>query len=145
MRVIIVGILTVVLVAFYIYAMCLEIKVATNCPGQSCDASKRDESGFGTIFTAVGGLIAAVAVGILAVNQPKEGLPTEGLADPSLKGFSANLAKFIPIIFVLIWIVGGVLALYFGLRFSGSPALTEMAKAWIGTAVAGVGAFIGIK
>ncbi len=150
-RIIVVSILTVVLVAFYIYALILEINVATYCPGatpdeiKTCETSKQHESGFGTIFTAVGGLIAAVSVGILAINEPTEGLPVNGLADPTLTGFDEKIAKFIPLVFVLVWLIGGVLALYFGLRYSGSPPLTEMAKTWIGTAVAGVGAFIGIR
>lgn len=149
-RIIVIGILAVVLLGLYIYTMVLEVNVAVDCKDKTADALQKcreevDKSGFAMIFTTVGGLISAVAVGILAASDPDEGAPTAGLEKTagSLKGL--NLATILPLIIIFIWIACGVVAIIYGFKYQSSPPLTEMAKAWIGTALAGVGAFLGIK
>lgn len=155
-KVVVIGVLAFVLLGLYLYTMYLEVNVAMECSetaanvvGEALKTCRNniDQGGFSMIFTTVGGMIAAVAVGILAVNPPEQGLPTEGLTSAKLDkaGVSQKLARSVPIIIIFIWIACGVLAIIIGFKYSGSPPLTEMAKAWIGTAVAGVGAFLGIN
>ena len=147
-RTVVIGVVLAILLGLYLYTMGLEIYAATKCNEKGDKISEcRDKEvspGWGMLFTTVGGMIAAVAVGLLAVAKPEDGPPTAGLADPK-KASGQKLAKAIPLVVIGIWIICGVLAVIFGFNNDGSPPLTEMAKAWIGSAVAGVGAFLGIK
>ena len=150
-KLLLVGVLAIILLGLYFYTMHLEINVAKTCTDESneqkkadCAKAKQAEGNFVTIFNGVGGLIAAFAVGALAVSQPGE-TPTKGLTTSGMTGLPEKIAKIVPFAFVITWVICGLLAVYYGLGYSGSAPLTEMAKTWIGTALAGIGAYFGIK
>jgi len=159
-RLLLVGVLAVALLGLYIYSMSLAVGEAARCAEQDaknkndakvvvCTSAERNlENGIGVIFSAVGGLVAAFALSFLAVTEssiPNQGLET--VVAPEKNSISETITKAIPLIFVLVWLFCGIAAVIFGLiKYWGIvPPLTEMAKAWIGTAIAGIGAFWGIK
>jgi len=160
LKLLFVGVLAVALLGLYIYSMSLAVGEASRCAKLDADykkdekvvdcttAEKNLENGIGTIFSAVGGLVAAFALGFLAVtesNIPNQGL--ESVIAPDKNSISEMITKAIPLIFVLTWLLCGIVAVIYGLiKYWGIvPPLTEMAKAWIGTAIAGIGAFWGIR
>lgn len=148
LKLLLVGVLTIVLLLLYFYSVKLEIDVAEHCRKDSvataeCTTAKAASGRLGDILSGVGGLIAAFAISALAVTQPGAA-PNKGLTD-GFTGISQTIAKAIPVAFVLTWLICGLLAVYFGLiKYDGSEALTEMGKNWFGTVLAGVGAWVGI-
>ncbi len=148
-KLLLIGVLTVILLVLYCYTIKLEINVAMDCAKgkettSECVAAMEAHTNFVIIFSSVGGMIAAFAVSVLAVSEPGSP-PTAGLNTFDLNGLPEKIAKMIPFAIVATWLIGGVLAIYFGFKYDGSPPLTEMGKTWIGTALAGVGAYIGYK
>ncbi len=154
-RLLLASILAVFLLGLYIYTVGFAVSEASRCSTKDtvCDKEVRNleksGSGVSIIFNAIGGIVSAFAIGFLAINQPNA-MPTEGgmrLTDANSAALSQKIEKLIPAGFVLAWLVCGLLAVFFGLLFhlGEIPPLTEMAKSWLGTAVAGVGAFWGIK
>lgn len=98
------------------------------------------------LFSAVGGLVTAFAISFLAVAPPNSP-PTGGLNLATGAGTGGVfIQKAIPLAFVLTWLICGAAMVYFGLMAENVvPALTEGAKTWIGTVLAAVGAYWGIK
>ena len=99
------------------------------------------------LFSGVGGLITAFAISFLAVTPPNTA-PTQGLTlTTSGSGAAAKTTqKIIPGMFVLAWLISGIVAVYYGLLADNSIAsLTEAGKAWTGSVLAAVGAYWGIK
>lgn len=105
------------------------------------------DDGVRYLFSGVGGLVTAFAVSFLAVNDPNTA-PTQGLSltTPTSGSAARTTQKAIPLAFVLTWLITGAVIVYYGLMAENSiPTLAEGAKAWIGTVVASVGAYWGIK
>ena len=160
LKLLFIGVLAIALLGLYIFSMTVAVGEASRCKKldvahendpkvEVCSpAEKNLENGIGTLFSAVGGLVAAFALGFLAVtesNIPNQGL--ESVITPDKKSIGETITKAIPLIFVLTWLLCGIAAVIYGLiQYWGTiPPLTEMAKAWIGTAIAGIGAFWGIR
>lgn len=160
-RLLLVSILSVLLLVFYLVSLGIIIDKARGCFNQEqmnksnaavavCEEDDKNLRNvfIGQIFNAIGGLVSAFAVGFLAVtntNVPNQGLET--FFQPQPNSIDEKVAKAIPLLFVGVWLLAGVLAVIFGLFLypETTAPLTEMGKIWLGTAVAGVAAFFGIS
>jgi hypothetical protein len=163
----VVGALAVILMTLYVFTFYMAVRTSFECytpventaektarinavspaANSKCSPERSNlEGGVSIIFAGVGGIISAFAIGILTVTEPNK-LPTNALTGPELSGFQLKAAKGISVAFVLIWLLGGAVAVIVGLLLHNGtiPPLTEMAKAWIGTAIAAVGAYWGYQ
>jgi hypothetical protein len=105
-KLILLTVLALILLVFYGYTMSMEIEIAQVCDdyqrerfsgyAERCGNAQHEAGGFSSIFSAVGGMISAFAVGLLAVNQPQDGLPTEGLTSSRMAWFVRGVAKALP-------------------------------------------------
>lgn len=146
-KLLVVSFLAIFLIGLYIFAMVDAIQAASGCVDKVCTGSKYNQEGLGYIFSGVGAIVAAFAVGFLAVAEPNA-VPTSGvtLTTNPKDVITLKIEKAIPLLFVLTWLICGAVAVYFGLIAEKSvQALTEMAKAWLGTVLTAVGAYWGIR
>lgn len=140
-KLLVVGFLAVVLIGLYIFSMMAVLRLNKNV----------DPDGVAWLFSSIGGLVTAFAIGFLAVSQPGE-IATSGLAsgmsltNPTEK-IGRRIEKTIPVAFVLAWLICGALSVYFGLISGGDfpDSMAEMGKGWIGTVIAAVGALFGVN
>ncbi len=136
LKLLVVSLLAIALIGLYVYAMVATILIETP-----------NEAGVGYLLSGIGGLVTAFAVGFLAIAEPNT-LPTAGLNLTSGRNevIGSSIEKAIPLAFVLTWFVCGLAAVYFGLlRPKPVESVVEVGKTWIGTVLAAVGAFWGIK
>jgi hypothetical protein len=141
------GLVAIILLGLYVYAIVIAI-LAVQCLSQpNCQEYTKDlNEGIVFVLNLVGGLVSALVVAELAVTPP--GKPPVALklaanATPTTK----NLAMWVSIAFIIVWLVCGVVALIVGyLQYPNVvPALTASAKSWLGIAVAAAYSYLGIK
>lgn len=136
------GFLATILLAFYIWSIFDAIEIArcaSNCRAYT------DNMSF--LLNAIGGLISATVVGSLGVTQPGD-FPHRAMFSQNLTGVSQSIASYMPSAYILVWIVCGVVMVVYGFvpdSPNTPPALAAQAKVWLGTAIAAVYAYFGIK
>lgn len=133
------GVLACVLLVFYIWAI-VDSVVATR-------AGLSDYSpNMSYLLNTIGGLISAVVVGVLGATQPGD-FPAEKTLTKTIKGTTQSFVRFIPSVFILVWIACGVAMVVFGfiLYENSVPALNAQAKVWLGAAIGAVYAYMGIR
>jgi hypothetical protein len=141
------GILAVIMLGLYGYSIYEAVKLATdtckdvpNCPTQL-------PTNISLLLNLIGGLISATVVGVLGSTNRGE-FPAKKSFEKNLSGITAKVAGYMPSVFILVWIICGLYILIFGfLTFTNDPvpALSAQAKAWIGTAIGAVYAYLGIN
>lgn len=139
------GILATILLGFYIWSIFDGVAIAMWCaPGANC--SNQYSANMAFLLNTLGGLISATVVGVLGATQTGE--------YPGVKSFSKNLsgtfqtvAAFMPSFYILVWIISGVVIVIYGfvLHPDAVEPMSAQAKVWLGTAVASVYAYFGIK
>ncbi|CAN5298189.1 hypothetical protein BH10ACI1_BH10ACI1_11520 [soil metagenome] len=137
------GLIAVILLAFYIWSIVDAICFVSHC---------RLTSGFTPnvqfLLNSIGGLISATVVGVLGATKPSE-LPAARFFQKNLNDTTQSLAAWMPSIYILVWIICGVLTVIYGFILypadDPAPALSANAKVWLGTAIASVYAYVGIS
>lgn len=116
------------------------IFVTWHCDSANCpQATVFDNGGYSYILNLIGGLISAAVIGALTLAKPNAA-PGDRLFDPK------KWTAYIPTIYICVWILCGLLAVYFGiLEHNSVQALTAQGKAWLGAAVAAVYAYFGVN
>jgi hypothetical protein len=140
------GILAVIMLGLYGYSIYEAVKLAKIC-GDVANCQTPLPSNISLLFNVIGGLISATVVGVLGSTNRGE-FPAQKSFEKDLSGISATIAGYMPSVFILFWIICGLYMLVFGfLTFTNDPVppLTAQAKAWVGTAIGAVYAYIGIN
>jgi len=108
--------------------------------------NERISQGTILISTTVGGLVSALVVAVLGATPPGES-PSRLVLSRNAGEFSRQLGNVIVILYLLVWIVTGLAALFFGLiSYAGlSSTLADIGTTWLGIAVATGYAYFGIK
>lgn len=100
------------------------------------------------LLNSVGGLISATVVGVLGATKPAE-FPAEGLFRKNLTGTVQTIAGYMPSLYILVWIICGTYMVVYGFVLYSddnlAPAFSAQAKMWLGTALAAVYAYFGIR
>ena len=143
MRLIFGGIIAVILLGLYSYAVYEAVMLAqVATPGPL-------PPGFVLVLQTVGGLISALVIAELAVTQPgappvARALAPAGGGDPGAT--ATRVVTIVAWIYVLAWIVLGLVAFVVGtLNEPGKvQSLTDLGQAWLGLAVAAAYAYFGI-
>ncbi len=141
------GLVALILLGFYVYAILTAILAAICLSGPNCQGYTSDlGEGVATVLSLVGGLVSALVVAELAVTTPGQQLAGRLLA-ASATTTTKRVLTVITTIYVLVWVISGVLSLIVGYMQHPNvvPALTSAAKSWLGLAVAAAYSYFGIK
>lgn len=99
----------------------------------------------GQTLATVGGLVSALVVAELAVADPGK-TPVVQRAMPNASPTAVNFGKCLVFAYLTAWVAAGAWAFIVTLRHADTlPALTDLAHAWFGLAVAAAYAYFGIK
>jgi len=135
------GVLAVVLLGLFAYAVVVALQVASNCASQNtCVLS--DSIAF--LLQTIGAFVSAVVISELAVTPPKDAPGTLRAAGYSDK---AKLAvKILTTLYILVWLISGLFIVVLGwVRNTTVPQLVSAAKEWIGFAIGAAYAYFGIS
>ena len=141
------GLVALILLGFYVYSIVIGILAAQCLSAPGCQGYTKDlGEGVVTVLSLVGGLVSALVVAELAVTEPGQRPAARLLAADATKTTKTALTV-ITAIYVLVWVICGVLSLIVGYLQHPDvvPALTSAAKSWLGLAVAAAYSYFGIK
>ena len=100
--------------------------------------------GMAQTLAVVGGLVSALVIAELAATKPGEAPAARALAEDAT-GRSKTILKWITGIYILAWIIAGLVAFFTGMYHPKElPPLTSLGQAWLGLAVASSYAYFGI-
>jgi hypothetical protein len=144
------GILAVMMLGLYGYSVYEAVDLARQCKDVNgldiLGCTKELSSNLMLFFIVVGGLISATVVGILGSTNRGD-LPAQKSFEKNLSGYTATIAGYMPTVFILFWVICGLYMVFYGFitfEHDPVPALTAQTKAWIGTAIGAVYAYLGI-
>lgn len=142
------GMLALAFAVLYVYGTIEAIQVAAKCgdlaaKGTPCDKSVTDIPNLSFLLNTFGNLISGGVVGVLAVTKRNE-LPAADVFNGTGKSNASTVASYIPISFIIVWILCGVAMVVWGfVKYPDVvPPLTAQAKAWLGSAAAALLAYL---
>ncbi len=141
------GLIAVILLALYAYSMAVSIQMTLCIVHGPCSPdSKELNEGIMTVLNLVGGLVSALVVAELAVTPPGDA-PSGRSLSIDVPAATKKVRTIITFIYILVWVICGVAALYIGyLKYPNVvPALTNAAKSWLGLAVAAAYSYLGVQ
>ena len=134
------GLLTLILLGFYIWSIIDAVSIAAcakDCPQLS--------NNMAYLLNTIGGLISAVVIGVLGATQTGD-FPAQKSIAKNLTGTVQTVATIMPSLFILVWIICGVVTVIYGfVLYDNVPPLNASAKVWLGSAIGSVYAYFGIK
>jgi hypothetical protein len=139
------GIIALVLLALYAYALVEAIRLALS--PHPADLG----SGLSYTLSTIGGLVSALVITELAITRPGDPPGVRSLIAPANQPPPApsttRTVGIIGLIYVLVWIALGVAAYVVGAMQHPEKvkALTDFGQAWVGLAVAAAYAYFGIN
>ena len=142
------GLIAIILLALYVWAI-----ISGMCAAQTIDACHNLVTPFSanvqSFLNSVGGLISATVVGVLGATNASE-FPGARLFKDHLTGTWQKIAEFMPSLYILVWIICGTFMVIYGYflypaNIDPAPAFSAQAKVWLGTAIAAVYAYFGIR
>lgn len=142
------GLIAVILLGLYVYAVQFAFSVVNCLSTSGCTllTTANFTDGFGTAMTTIGGLVSALVIAELAITKPGEAPMARALnAQPSAK--ASGTLKVVTGIYLLVWVAVGLFAYVVGaMWYPGKlQSLTDLGQSWLGLAVAGAYAYFGIK
>jgi len=148
MKLIFGGLIAVILLALYTYAVQFAISVATCISKAGCSDLTLDSftGGFASTMTTVGGLVSALVIAELAITKPGEA-PVARALDATASPRANKILKVVTGAYLLVWVVVGLAAYVVGNMWYPDKLkpLTDLGQAWLGLAVAAGYAYFGIK
>ena len=142
------GLIAVILLGLYVYAVWLAILVV-NCvstPGCSSNPLSSFTDGMIQALTLVGGLVSALVIAELAITKPGEA-PMARTLDATASTAAHKTVKYITGLYLLVWVGAGLAAYLVGQIEHPKvlQPLTDLGQSWLGLAVAAAYAYFGIK
>jgi hypothetical protein len=139
------GIIVLILLGLYVYAVVHAIQLAMQ-PGPG---PFELETGFVTVLHMIGGFISALVIAELAITQPgaAPGARMFAAAGSATPAPGLNFPTIFAAAYIAVWILLGLAAFVIG--FLNRPGvvqpLTDLGQAWFGLAVAAGYAYFGIS
>ncbi|TAN02904.1 MAG: hypothetical protein EPN36_14860 [Rhodanobacteraceae bacterium] len=144
MRTIAGGVIAVVLLGIYAWLIIAAACIAL-CTGTGCAAPAAFNAGMTQALGVVTGLVSALVIAELAIT-PAGAAPAARLLPPTTGPRGRLLLRWVTAIYLLVWLVAGLIAFVIGLLHPGAlPALTHVGQAWFGIAIAAAYAWLGLK
>jgi predicted cation transporter len=142
------GVIVVILLGLYVYAVLAAISVVTCDPLPKCAEARAAgfTEGFGLALSTIGGLVSALVIAELAVTTPGQPPGARALtADASAN--ARNILTVVSAIYIIVWLGTGLAAFVVGVMQHPNvlAALTDLGKSWLGLAVAAGYAYFALK
>ena len=149
MKVVFSATIAIVLLVIYVYLVGHGIKVASCISDAQCTTlTKADfNDRMASSLALIGGLVAALVVAELSITKPGQA-PAARLVDPATAENRKNLMQIVTGLYLLVWLVTGLLAFFRGyltVEPDVLPALADLGQGWLGIAVGAGYAYFGIK
>jgi hypothetical protein len=149
MKILFSAVISSVLLIIYVYLVWRGIEVV-QCIGDSgCD--KLTASDFNdrmaSSLSLIGGLVSALVIAELSVTKPGD-MPSSRLIAPNLSKVAIKISHGVTGLYLVVWLITGLAAFFFGYLIAEPGALTSMAnlgQSWLGIAVGAGYAYFGIK
>ena len=142
------GIIAVLLLSLYAYAICVAIGTAW-CISNDCTHGYNQDlnEGIISVLNLVGGLLAALVVAELAVTKPGESPNAKTLLGSLPMPTPPTILKAVVAVYILVWLLCGIAEVLVGYIWYPNvvPALTAAAKSWFGIAVAAGYSYLGVR
>ena len=142
------GIVAVILLGLYAYAVITAILVVSCITTTGCSTLTAGAftTGYASTLTTVGGLVSALVIAELAITKPGEAplaRTIHGETTPKEKGFLATVTG----IYLLVWLGLGLAAYVVGAMWHPETLkpLSDLGQSWLGLAVAAAYAYFGIN
>ena len=141
------GLFGLAFAGIYVYGTTEAIMIARACSAAGTSAANCQQNpnieSISYILTTIGNVISGGIVGILAVSARDE-LPAARIFGKDSAETAKNIAAYIPLMFIIVWVVCGVATVVFGLINNANlvPPLTSQAKGWLGSAATAVLAYL---
>ncbi len=141
------GLIALVLLGLYVYAVVVAVQVVYCVTDAACTGPTAADftDGMASAMATIGGLISALVIAELAITRPGD--------PPAVRTFDADpqarvntVVRFITIGYLLVWVGVGLWAFVVGVMQHPKvlQPLTDLGQAWLGLAVAAVYAYFGI-
>ena len=133
------GVLALLLLALYLFAVGYMVTEVTKCAADSNCTQVPSTGAISILVTTVGGVISGLVVATLGITQSG--------ASPLKVNLAGAPSWWIVGLYMIGWILAGLGCLVFGtmLHPEISQTVTDIGKTWVGLATAGVYAYIGIS
>ena len=142
------GLIAVILLGLYVYAVKFAIAVVSCISTTGCSTLSATSftDGFASAMTTIGGLVSALVIAELAITKPGEA-PVSRALDATASTTKIGLLKAVTTIYLLVWVLVGLSAYVVGaMWYPGKlQPLTDLGQAWLGLAVAAAYAYFGIR
>jgi hypothetical protein len=140
---------TVVLLAIYVYLVVHGISVAQCLSDSACteyaEADFNDR--MASALALIGGLVAALVVAELSVTEPGKA-PVARLVAPEVAEKRKRLLQIVTGLYLLVWLSTGLASFVFGYLLVDPdvlPAVGNIGQGWLGVAVGAGYAYLGIR
>ncbi len=143
------AVITVVLLAVYVYLVVHGIDVVQCLGDAQCSTFTAADFNdrMASSLALVGGLVTALVVAELAVTKPGEA-PAARLLDPAVAEKRKRWMQIITGLYLFVWLLTGLSAFLFGyltVEPNLLPSLSDVGQSWLGVAVGAGYAYFGIK
>ncbi len=141
------GVIATVLLGIYLHLIGVGYQVVDclNTAGCTKLTASYFNEGMAQALSIVGGLVSALVIAELAATKPGEAPAARALA-PDATARSKMILKWVTAIYILVWIIAGLVAFFIGLYHPKDlPPITSLGQAWLGLAVASAYAYFGIE
>ena len=140
------GVIATILLGIYLHLIRVAYLVVDCISTTGCTkyTAAYFNDGMAQTLSVVGGLVSALVIAELAATKPGEAPAARALAVDATDR-SKYVLKWVTSIYVLAWIVAGLVAFFVGLYHPKElPPLTTLGQAWLGLAVASSYAYFAI-
>jgi hypothetical protein len=149
MKLIFGGLIAVILLGLYAYALWFAVEVVTCINTQGCTqfTATNFGSGFASTLSTVGGLVSALVIAELAITKPGEAPVARALDTTTGSTTTSNVLRAVTGAYLLVWVALGLTAYVVGAMWypDSLKPLTDFGQAWLGLAVAAAYAYFGIS
>jgi len=142
------GLVAIILLGLYVYAVWFAVSVVrcSSTSGCSHPSPESFTTGFALVLSAVGGLVSALVIGVLAITIPGDA-PTAHFLPGTLSKRTNAVLKWVTALYLSVWLLTGLTAFIFGtlIHPAALQPLTDVGQAWLGLAVAAGYSYLEIK
>jgi hypothetical protein len=142
------GVISLILLALYVYSVWLAILVVNCVSGSGCTAHPLTHFTDGMVqaLTLIGGLVSALVIAELALTVPGEA-PMARALDSSASSTKQTTLKVVTGLYLFVWLCAGLAAYFVGQMQHPKvlQPLTDLGQSWLGLAVAAGYAYFGIR
>ena len=139
------GVLAIVLLGLYLYALAIALGKALSCSdiAKGCPL----DDGVALLLQTLGALVAAVVVSELSVTAPNEAPGTRianAVGTPTAR--QQTTVKSLTALYIFAWVISGLALIVVGwIQHPGVPQVVSAAKEWLGFGIGAAYAYFGVS